>query len=79
MNNKINEAKKDLPNRWRAELQQRIFDRTGLDYSLGYISNVLNGHANNMVIVQEFITYCIDNDKRIKAIAANLEKLGGGK
>ena len=58
MNEQIQEAKKALPKGWLTRLQRQIFIRTGIEYHYGYVSQVLSGKRENMIILQEFITLC---------------------
>ena len=58
MNKQIKKAKKALPKGWLTRLQLQIFNRTGIEYHYGYVSQVLSGKGENMIILQEFITLC---------------------
>lgn len=58
MNKQIQKAKKALPKGWLTRLQLQIFNRTGIEYHYGYVSQVLRGKGENMIILQEFITLC---------------------
>jgi hypothetical protein len=75
MNNEIMKAKKSLPKGWLTRLQLQIFNRTGLEYHYNYVSQVINGKGNNMIILQEFITLCREYEAERQQVNNQLKGL----
>ena len=75
MNKQIQQAKKSLPKGWLTRLQLQIFNRTGIEYHYGYVSQVINGKGSNMIILQEFITLCREYEAEKAKVANQLKGL----
>jgi len=75
MNKQIQKAKKALPKGWLTRLQLQIFNRTGIEYHYGYVSQVLCGKGENMIILQEFITLCREYEAEKAEVTNQLKGL----